>query len=207
MSVGSDKIISSIQSDAQQKADEILSKATAQCDEISAAGEVKAEDEKQQILSSAEKQAEMKYQQIISEAKVNSRRKELESREELIEKAFRVASEKIEKQASENSTNYVDSLKTMVKDASVQVGGSQLEILVREDDVDNIKSMIDEVSEYVTKETGNETSFIIGEPIDIIGGAIVKTVDGEIEVKNTIEARMLRYKKYLRSEVAKKLFR
>jgi len=207
MSVGSDKIISSIQSDAQQKADEILSKATAQCDEISAAGEVKAEEEKQQILSSAEKQAEMKYQQIISEAKVNSRRKELESREELIEKAFRVASEKIEKQASENSTNYVDSLKTMVKDASVQVGGSQLEILVREDDVDNVKSMIDEVSEYVTKETGNETSFIIGEPIDIIGGAIVKTVDGEIEVKNTIEARMLRYKKYLRSEVAKKLFR
>ncbi|HAH18235.1 MAG TPA: V-type ATP synthase subunit E, partial [Eubacterium sp.] len=122
MSVGSDKIISSIQSDAQQKADEILSKASAQCDEISAAGELKAEEEKQQILSSAEKQAEMKYQQIISEAKVNSRRKELESREELIEKAFRVASEKIEKQASENSANYVDSLKTMVKDASVQVG-------------------------------------------------------------------------------------
>jgi V/A-type H+-transporting ATPase subunit E len=207
MSVGSDKIISSIQSDAQQKADEILSKASAQCEEISAAGELKAEEEKQQILSSAEKQAEMKYQQIISEAKVNSRRKELESREELIEKAFRVASEKIEKQASENSANYVDSLKTMVKDASVQVGGSQLEILVREDDVDNVKAMIDEVSEYVTKETGNETSFIIGEPIDIIGGAIVKTVDGEIEVKNTIEARMLRYKKYLRSEVAKKLFR
>ena len=66
--------------------------------------------------------------------------------------------------------------------------------------------MIDEVSEYVTKETGNETSFVIGEPIDIIGGAVVKTVDGDVEVKNTIEARMLRYRKHL-SEVAKKLFR
>ena len=149
----------------------------------------------------------MKYQQIISEAKVNSRRKELEAREEVIEKAFRVASEKIEKQASENSANYVESLKTMIKDASLQVGGNQLEILVRADDVDNVKSMIDEVSDYVASETGNETSFIIGEPIDIIGGAVVKTVDGEIEVKNTIEARMLRYRKYLRSEVAKTLFR
>ena len=59
----------------------------------------------------------------------------------------------------------------------------------------------------VTKETGNETSFVIGEPIDIIGGAVVKTVDGDVEVKNTIEARMLRYRKHLRSEVAKKLFR
>ncbi len=207
MSVGADKIISNIQADAQLKADEILSKASKQCDEITEAGNVKAEEEKNNILASANKQADMKYQQIISEAKVNARRKELEAREELIEKAFRVASEKIEKQASENSANYVESLKTMIKDASLQVGGTQLEILVREDDVDNVKSMIDEVSEYVTSETGNDVSFIIGEPIDIIGGAVVKTVDGEVEVKNTIEARMLRYRKYLRSEVAKTLFK
>lgn len=206
MSVGADKIIASINADAKAKADDILSKASAQCDEISATGNEKAEEEAAQILSSAEKQADMKYQQIISEAKVSSRRKELEAREELIDKAFRIASEKIEKQASENSTTYVDSLKNMIKDASLQVGGTQLEILVRADDVDNVKSMINEVSEYVTKETGKETSFIIGQPIDIIGGAVVRTIDGEIEVKNTIEARMLRYKKYLRSEVAKKLF-
>ena len=204
MSVGADKIISNIKADAQAKADEIISKAKAESEKIIADGEAKAQIEKEQILDSANKQADMKYQQIISEAKVNSRRKELEAREELIEKAFRIASEKIEKLAS---ANYVESLKVMIKDASIQVGSTQLEILVREDDVENVKSMIDEVSEYVTKETGNETSFVIGEPIDIIGGAVVKTVDGDVEVKNTIEARMLRYRKHLRSEVAKKLFR
>ena len=207
MSVGADKIVNNIKADAQAKADEIISKATAESEKILAEGQVQAENEKQSILDSAEKQADMKYQQVISEAKVNARRKELEAREELIEKAFRVASEKIEKQASDNSANYVESLKTMIKDASLQVGGNQLEILVREDDVENVKSMIDEVSKYVASESGKETSFIIGEPIDIIGGAVVKTVDGEVEVKNTIEARMLRYGKYLRSEVAKTLFR
>jgi V/A-type H+-transporting ATPase subunit E len=124
-----------------------------------------------------------------------------------LKKLSELHQKKIEKQASENSANYVESLKTMIKDASLQVGGNQLEILVREDDVHNVKSMIDEVSEYVTSETGNDVSFIIGEPIDIIGGAVVKTVDGEVEVKNTIEARMLRYRKYLRSEVAKTLFK
>ena len=207
MSVGADKIVNNIKADAQAKADEIISKATAESEKILAEGQVQAENEKQSILDSAEKQADMKYQQVISEAKVNARRKELEAREELIEKAFRVASEKIEKQASDNSANYVESLKTMIKDASLQVGGNQLEILVREDDVENVKSMIDEVSKYVASESGKETSFIIGEPIDIIGGAVVKTVDGEVEVKNTIEARMLRYRKYLRSEVAKTLFK
>ncbi|MGN1321938.1 MAG: V-type proton ATPase subunit E [Methanosphaera sp.] len=207
MSVGADKIISNIKADAQAKSDEIISKATTESEKILADGEVQAQNEKQAILDAAEKQAEMKYQQIISEAKVNARRKELEAREELIEKAFRIASEKVEKQASENSADYVESLKAMIKDASIQVGGTQLEILVRADDVENVESMIDEVSEYVEKETGNKTTFIIGEPIDIIGGAVVKTVDGDVEVKNTIEARMLRYRKTLRSEVAKKLFR
>ena len=207
MSVGADKIISNIKADAQAKSDEIVSKATTESEKILADGEVQAQNEKQAILDAAEKQAEMKYQQIISEAKVNARRKELEAREELIEKAFRIASEKVEKQASENSAEYVESLKAMIKDASIQVGGTQLEILVRADDVENVESMIDEVSEYVEKETGNKTTFIIGEPIDIIGGAVVKTVDGDVEVKNTIEARMLRYRKTLRSEVAKKLFR
>ena len=196
MSVGADKIISNIKADAQAKSDEIISKATTESEKILADGEVQAQNEKQAILDAAEK-----------EAKVNARRKELEAREELIEKAFRIASEKVEKQASENSAEYVESLKAMIKDASIQVGGTQLEILVRADDVENVESMIDEVSEYVEKETGNKTTFIIGEPIDIIGGAVVKTVDGDVEVKNTIEARMLRYRKTLRSEVAKKLFR
>ncbi len=207
MSVGTDKIISTIKADAQNKSDEIISKATAESEKIVANGEIQAQNAKQEILDSGSKQADMKYQQVISEAKVNARRKELEAREELIEKAFKVASEKIEKQASENSASYVESLKVMIKDASLQVGSNQLEILVRQDDVDNVKSMIDEVSQYITDQTGKETSFIIGEPIDVIGGAVVKTVDGEVEVKNTIEARMLRYRKTLRSEVAKILFK
>ena len=50
--------------------------------------------------------------------------------------------------------------------------------------------------------TGNETTLEIGDNINTIGGAIVKTKNGEIEVNNTIEARLLRFKKSLRSEVA-----
>ncbi|PAV07002.1 V-type proton ATPase subunit E [Methanosphaera cuniculi] len=207
MSVGADKIIEHIKADAQLKSDEIISKATVDSDKILADGEVQALAERDSIIDAAHKQADMKYQQIISEAKVNSRRKELESREELIEKAFRIASDKIEKLASENAANYVEALKNMIIDAAVEIGSSQLEIFVRADDIDNVNNMIDEISETVSEQTGQKTSFIIGSPIAIIGGAVVSTIDGDIEVKNTIEARMLRYRKYLRSEVAKKLFR
>ena len=45
------------------------------------------------------------------------------------------------------------------------------------------------------------------ETIDTIGGAILKTSDGDIEVNNTIEARLERFKSILRSEVAEVLFK
>ena len=47
----------------------------------------------------------------------------------------------------------------------------------------------------------------IGEPIDAIGGVILKTADGSVEVNNTIDARLERYKSVLRSEVAEILFK
>ena len=51
------------------------------------------------------------------------------------------------------------------------------------------------------------THMEIGNNINTIGGVIVKTKNGEIEVNNTIESRLLRFKKTLRSEVAKILFK
>ena len=52
-----------------------------------------------------------------------------------------------------------------------------------------------------------DINFEIGEPIDTIGGAILKTSNGDIEVNNTIEARLDRFKSLLRSEVAEILFK
>ena len=52
-----------------------------------------------------------------------------------------------------------------------------------------------------------EIKYTLGEPIDVIGGAVLKTADGDIEVNNTIEARLDRFKSILRSEVAEILFK
>ena len=43
--------------------------------------------------------------------------------------------------------------------------------------------------------------------IEAIGGAILKTRNGDIEVNNTIESRLDRFKGLLRSEVANVLFK
>lgn len=207
MSAGTEKIVSSIMSDAQIKADNILGKAEEENKSILEKGQKEALLEKDKILEDAQKQSNMKYQQLISEAKMNSRRMELEAREEIIEESFKKAEDKLKEIASSNTAEYKESLKKIITEAATEIGGGDLLVLLKETDDAKIKDQIEVIAQDVTTKTGKQTALEFGENIKTIGGAIVKTKNGEIEVNNTIEARMLRYKKDLRSKVAAVLFK
>ena len=68
MSSGTSKIVESIMSEAQEKADLIIQDANAEVSAIQAKAEKSAEAEKTKILENGKKQSDMRYQQIISEA-------------------------------------------------------------------------------------------------------------------------------------------
>lgn len=202
MSSGTDKIISSIMSEAKAKADVIISEAQVEVNSINQNAEVKAEAEKNKVLDNGKKQSDMRYQQIISEAKMNARRAVMGAKEEIIEIVFEEAVSNLTEIASSNDQDYVDSLANMIKEAANELGGGELIISMKKEDEDKIKDKLSEIAADVS----SETTFTIGEPIETIGGAILKTKNGDIEVNNTIEARLLRFKKLLRSEVANVLF-
>lgn len=206
MSSGADKIVSSILSEAQSKADVIIQEAEKEAALIVEEGEREAALEKERIIENAKKQSAMKYQQLISEAKMNARRAELEAREEVIESAFKNAEEELQKIASTSSEEYKESLKKIITEAAVEIDGGDLILYLKEEDFDKVKDAIPSIEKDVEEKIGNKTTLEIGENINTIGGAVVKTKNGDIEVNNTIEARMQRFKKVLRSEVAKVLF-
>jgi V/A-type H+-transporting ATPase subunit E len=207
MTDGANKIVSSIMSEAQSKADAIIQEAENESSLILEEGEREAISEKENILENAKKQSAMKYQQLISEAKMNSRRAELEAREDVIETAFKNAEEELQKIAAGSSEEYKESLKKIIKEASVEIEGGDLILSTKEDDVAKIKDSIPVLEKEIEAKTGNKTTLEIGENIRTIGGAVVKTKNGDVEVNNTFEARMLRFKKSLRSEVAHILFK
>ena len=207
MSAGTDKIVSSIMSDAQIKAESILAEAEKEKEAIISEGNVQAAAEKEKILENADKQAKMRYQQIISEAKMNSRRMELEAREEVIEEAFSKAEEKLKEIASSDAAEYKASLEKVITEAGTEIGGGDLIVLVKESDATKIKGSLTSIEKSISDKTGTPTKLEMGENINTIGGAILRTKNGEIEVNNTIEARMLRFKKSLRSKVAGILFK
>jgi V/A-type H+-transporting ATPase subunit E len=207
MSAGTDKIVSSILSDAQTKADSMLEEAEKESNSILEEGEKIALMEREKIMEDAKKQSAMRYQQIISEAKMNSRRMGLEAREEVIEASFKRAEEKLIEIASSDAPAYKESLKEIITEAAYEIGGGNLIVLLKVEDTAKIEDSIASIEKDVKEKTGNETKLEMGDNIKTIGGAILKTKNGNIEVNNTIEARMLRFKKSLRSEVAAILFK
>jgi V/A-type H+/Na+-transporting ATPase subunit E len=207
MSAGTEKIVSSIISEAQTKANLIKEEAEVESKSILEEGEKVALIEKEKILEDGKKQSTMRYQQIISEAKMNSRRMGLDAREEIIEESFKKAVENLKEIASSDSTEYKESLNEIIIEAALEIGGGDLIVSVKAEDVAKIKVSISSIENEVKEKTGNETKLEIGDNINTIGGAVVKTKNGEIEVNNTIEARLLRFKKSLRSEVARILFK
>ena len=203
MSSGTDKIVSSIMSEAQEKADVIIQEANAEVATITAKAEKTAETEKTKISENGKKQSEMRYQQIISEAKMNARRAELGAKEEVIEAAFEKATAELKEKAASGDEEYDDALTKMIKEAADEIGSNDLIIQLNEADTNKFKDQLSNASTFEIE----GIKFEIGEPIDTIGGAVLKTSNGDIEVNNTIEARLDRFKSLLRSEVAEILFK
>ena len=205
MSSGTSKIVESIMSEAQGKADVIIQDANAEVSAIQAQAEKTAEAEKTKILENGKKQSDMRYQQIISEAKMNARRAELDAKEDVIDAAFNQAIGELKVKASSGDDEYKNSLSKMIKEAADELGGNDLILQLNEADTKKIK---DDLSSQGSDsfELGG-INFTLGEPIDAIGGAVLKTANGDVEVNNTIEARLERFKSILRSEVAEILFK
>ena len=205
MSSGTSKIVESIMSVAQEKADGIIQDANAEVSQINANAERTAEAEKTKILENGKKQSDMRYQQIISEAKMNARRAELGAKEDVIEAAFNQAIGELKIKASSGDEEYKDSLSKMIMEATNEIGSNDLILQLNEADTQKFK---DDLSSQGSDSFEIEgIKFTLGEPIDAIGGAILKTANGDIEVNNTIEARLERFKSILRSEVAEILFK
>ena len=190
-------------SEAQGKADVIIQDANAEVSAIQAKAEKTADVEKIKILDNGKKQSDMRYQQIISEAKMNARRAELGAKEEVIEAAFNQAIGELKTKASSNDSDYEHALGKMIKEAADEIGGNDLIIQLNEADTNKLKADLSSDDSFEIE----GINFKVGEPIDAIGGAILKTSNGDIEVNNTIEARLERFKSILRSEVAEILFK
>ncbi|KUK44158.1 MAG: V-type ATP synthase subunit E family protein [Methanothrix sp.] len=205
-SEGADKIVHEIVRITDAQVELILQEARKDSDEILAESKKKAQAKKTAVLAKGQQQAEREQQRVLADAKMQVKREIFDVKEDLIKKSFGDAEERLKKLA--DSPEYSDTLKKMIVESAVVVGGGSLEVLVRKKDRALLSGeVLADLGEEISKATGEDTELELSDDvITTIGGAIVRSKSGSIEANNTIESRINRLRSELRFKVAEILF-
>ncbi|MFO8164874.1 MAG: V-type ATP synthase subunit E [Thermodesulfobacteriota bacterium] len=208
---GVEKIISHIDADAEKEISEILRKAQAEADTITKTAQEKATRESEKILSNGKRIASLEGQKIIAETRINVRRKRMDAQEEAIAASFEEAKKVLEELAEkgkQNSFMYKDIMFSLISSASEIVAGNKLELVFNQRDSKTFnKKMLEELTTFVKNKIGREISLALShDTIQCLGGVLVRDLDNQVEVDQTLETKLDRLKENLRVDVAKILF-
>ena len=107
-----EKIIERIEKDAQRKADNILAREEEKAEEIKEEIEREKERRLDEIRKKKEREIKTMKNRILSQAKLESRKKKLNIREDMMERVFENAKEKLGKT---DPSEYKDYLKDAVE--------------------------------------------------------------------------------------------
>jgi V/A-type H+/Na+-transporting ATPase subunit E len=176
---------------------------------------LEAENEAKEVLKGAKKQAEHNYRTIISQAtlraedesrkissvtEVEIRNILLQTKEDLVDAAFKEAVVKLKNFVT--TKEYHSYILKLIEDVSKKIGQKILTIEVNAKDKDWLTQ---DVLNSLSKKIHFELT-LSEKTIDLIGGCIMQTEDGKIICDVSIDNRLQEIKSFLRIEVAKILF-
>ncbi|MFX0089764.1 MAG: V-type ATP synthase subunit E [Candidatus Hodarchaeota archaeon] len=155
-------------------------------------------------LKQAEEEATLLRQQQLAEGKVYAKRRILTTKEELLESAFEEAKKKLAKLTKE--AKYGKTIESLILNAAINLNGGKLEVAFTSEGAEggvDLKKIADEV----TKKTKKTTTITASKrKVSATGGVVLRTADGKIEVDNTFDTLLNRFKRELRPTIAGILF-
>ena len=223
---GIEKITGQIDADVQKEIDELTAQAQAQAAEISAKYEEQAKSDSGAILQKGTQDAAQREERLASVAQLEARKLVLAAKQEMVERAYQRALEKLRSLPQEQ---YVELLAALLVRASST--GREEVVFSPEDREGAGKAAVARANELLAKEAAPElplgdgvvanllnkvaagvSAFAQGtamlavseETRDISGGFILK--DGRIEVNCTFDALVRAEREQTAGEVAKLLF-
>ena len=167
-------------------------------------GVQRANEAAKMLLKKAESEAELNKLNSIANSKIKAKWVILSKKETWIDNVLNEV--KNELKTLTQSEKYLPILEKLITDAGVILGGKELEVLLNTHD-SALPLRVDALTKEIGQKTGFKTKLKLSkETPQVIGGAIVRTVDGKIIMDNTFDDILRRREKELRSEIAKILF-
>lgn len=196
---GIDNIIRRIEEDAGARAEEILQQAHEEARAIQDKAYEQAQKVRDDILKKAETDAAEAKRRMRMAAQLQMRKDILSAKQEMIERAFEEALQRLEVMDAEQYRQYIRHWIL-----SADIDGDE-EIIISEKDMERITPDFIETINQELKARGKAgTMFLSPEHRSMRGGFILRK--GGIEANNSIEALMHAYREELEPEIAGVLF-
>ena len=190
---GIEKIKARIEADAQAEIDRVLAAAKAEAAEITAGYQAKADAEAAELAGKNERAAAEREERLVSSAQMEARKVQLAAKQEMVEKAYALALEKLCAMPKEQ---YAAVLAELLVKASA-TGTEEVVFSAKDGEVGKL------AVEKANAASG-KTLKVSGETAPIRGGFILK--DKNVEVNCTFETLVRLQKAESGGTVAKMLF-
>ena len=154
------------------------------------------------ILEGAKKQAENLRRQIVGSSRLAARNKQLVLIETAVNDAFEKAKTKL--RSSDKQEVYKILIAKMLEESIVAIGTDEVIIQCNRSDFDLVKKAITSMSN--NNNNNNNVKMTLSEqPINVIGGIRVRSVDGSTTYDNTLDSRIERFKPLIRKNIVQML--
>ena len=180
--------------DARAEAEELQEEARAKAEAIRQRAQAEAESERSIILDRAKQDAERLRSQAVATAQLKARTLQLEHREELLDKVFETARERLS--TIQKRADYDKLAALLLREAISQLNAETAEVRADEATERFLKSS---TADKVSKELNAKINF--GKSLESGTGLIVSASDGHLTYDNTLETRLNRLQGSLRSAV------
>jgi V/A-type H+/Na+-transporting ATPase subunit E len=157
----------------------------------------KLQTEYARIVEGAKKQAENLRRQIVGSSRLAARNKQLVLIETAVNEAFEKA--KTTLRSSNKQQVYKALITKMLQESISAIGTDEVIIQCNRDDFDLVKKAVASLS------SNNVRITLSDQPIDVIGGIRIKSIDGSTIYDNTLDSRIERFKPLIRKNIVQML--
>lgn len=190
---------------------ELLTRAGESAEKILKAAEEEVErigaESERQILSLVGSELRAVRDRIVGGAELEGRKMMMLSRQELLSKVFDAARERLAEVAEgkDKSSDYEDILVKLIIETVSAIGGEEFIVSANEKDLAYLKKNLKKVNEQVSDALGEGDLKLDDEPIDVIGGVVIRNSDGTKTFHNTLEGRLVNVRSRIEAQVGKTL--
>lgn len=180
-----DNILEKIKSDADIEAKSILDEANEKYDEILRKAKAEAEKEFDESVARAKRDAEEHYRRLVSMAQLDMRKEMLTAKQELIDRAFKEASDRL---INMNKEDYMGLLFRLLLKSELT---GNVWIMLSKRDREGIPDFVEKANEYLKLNNKQLALKLSEESFDGDGGFILssKGIEENYRIKTLIEEK------------------